>query len=405
MIPSETSPDCDPIAVNGVATPDHEETEMLRSCPRLPFVSAVRPLSILFAIAASSAMWSARAQLLTFDTRNGQNTAYCGPLGSGVVQHNFLTPDPSHDTCAMSVPAGANWSASDATSHLDATLTPFGISLAHSGSASRGPVLGQGTYATADARDSWIFTIAAPTRFTMTATLDYAATDGIVSGASYSFGAYSGGAQVIPDPGTPAGAFGGFLSSPGSFAITASGTLTAGQYVVLLLSRVDGNNSFPFSGSYDNSISLGLESGSFTSYCTSGTTTNGCLALIQGTGLPSASATSGFTLDVVNMEGATQGLIFYGLSGRSAAPWGTSSSFVCVKSPTQRTPVQTGSGTAASCDGAMSIDWNAFVSSNPGALGVPFSAGVLVQAQGWFRDSASPKTTMLSNALEFVIQP
>jgi hypothetical protein len=405
VIPSETSSDCDHTAVNGVATPDHEETKMLRACPRLPFMSALRPLSILFAIVASSATWSAHAQLLSFTSRNGGNVAYCGPLGSGLVNHTFSTPDPTNDTAAMSVPAGANWSASDASSHLEATLAPFGISLAHSGSASRGPVVGQGTYATADARDSWIFTVTAPTRFTMIATLDYAATDGIVSGASYSFGAYSGGAQVVPDPGTPPGAFGAFLSAPGSFAITVSGMLTAGQYSMTLQSRLDGNNSFPFSGSYDNSISLAVESGTFTSYCTSGTTTHGCLAVIQGNGLPSASATSGFTLDVINMEGATQGLIFYGLSGRAAVPWGTSSSFVCVKSPTQRTPVQTGSGTAGSCNGAMSIDWNGFVSSHPGALGVPFSAGELVQAQGWFRDSGSPKTTMLSNALEFVVQP
>lgn len=377
---------------------------MLRACfsPSLP---ALRPLSISLAIVGSSAMWSARAQLLTFDQRNGQNTAYCGPLGAGVVQHNFPTPGETHDTAAMNVPGTIDWSPSDAASQLDATLTPFGISLAHSGSASRGPVLNQGTYATADARDNWIFTVTALTRFTMTATLDYAATDGIVSGASYTFGAYSGGAQVIPDPGTPPGAFGAFLSSPGSFAVTVSGTLTPGQYSMSLQSRVDGNNSFPFAGSYDNSISLGLESGTFTSYCTSGTTTHGCLAVIQGSGLPSASATSGFTLDVLNMEGASPGLIFYGLSGRAAMPWGTTSSFVCVKSPTQRTPVQPGSGTAGSCNGAMSVDWNNFISSHPTALGVPFSAGELVQAQGWFRDSGSPKTTMLSNALEFVVQP
>jgi hypothetical protein len=405
VIPGETPSDCDRTAVNGVATPDHEETEMLRARSPKTSTSAIRALSISLAIVASSAAWSAHAQLLSFTARNGQNTAYCGPLGSGLVQHNFATPDASNDTAAMVVPGGPNWSASDASSHLDAILAPFGISLVHSGSASRGPNLGFGVYATADARDNWYFTVASPTRFTMTATLDYAATDGIVSGASYTFGAYSGGAQVIPDPGTPPGAFGNYLSSPGSFAATASGTLTAGQYVMTLQSRVDGNNSAPYAGSYHNSISVGLESGTFTSYCTAGTTTNGCLAVIQGNGLPSASLTSGFTLDVVNMEGATQGLIFYGLSGRTALPWGTSSSFVCVKAPTQRTPVQTASGTPGSCNGAMSVDWNAFISSNPGAVGVPFSAGELVQAQGWFRDSGSPKTTMLSNALEFVVQP
>ena len=405
MIPGETSSDRDHTAVDGVATPDHEETEMHRACSPSTSTSVLRVLSISLAIVASSAAWSARAQLLTFDSRNGQNTAYCGPLGSGYVQHNFPSPVDTHDVAAMNVPGTTDFSPSDATSHLDATLTPFGISLAHAGSASRGPVLNYGTYSTADARDNWIFTVTAATRFTLTASLDYAATDGIVSGASFSFGAYTGGAQVIPDPGTPPGAFSNYLTSPGSFSAFASGTLTTGQYLMTLQSRVDGNNSFPFSGSYANSISLGLESGTFTSYCTSGTTTNGCLAVMQGGGLPSASLNSGCTLAVLNTEGATQGLIFYGLSGRAAVPWGTSSSFVCVKSPTQRTPVQTASGTPGSCNGAMSIDWNAFVSSNPGALGSPFSAGQVVQTQGWFRDSGSPKTTSLSNALEFVVQP
>jgi hypothetical protein len=53
----------------------------------------------------------------------------------------------------------------------------------------------------------------------------------------------------------------------------------------------------------------------------------------------------------------------------------------------------------------MSLDWNAFVASHPGAVGTPFSAGQLVQAQGWFRDPPSPKSTMLSNAIEFVVAP
>jgi hypothetical protein len=105
------------------------------------------------------------------------------------------------------------------------------------------------------------------------------------------------------------------------------------------------------------------------------------------------------------MEGASQGLIFYGVSGRAASPWGASSSFVCVKSPTQRTGAQGGGGTSGACDGAMSLDWNSFFASHPSALGAPFSAGQLVQAQGWFRDPPSPKSTMLSDAIEFAVCP
>jgi hypothetical protein len=140
-------------------------------------------------------------------------------------------------------------------------------------------------------------------------------------------------------------------------------------------------------------------------YCTAGTTTNGCLASISGSGTPSASAPSGFTISVASVEGQKQGLIFYGISGRAAAPWGTSSSFLCVKAPTQRTPAQNTGGSFGACDGTLSIDWNTYIATHPGALGTPFSSGALVDAQAWFRDPPSPKTTMLSDGLEFVVQP
>ncbi len=140
-------------------------------------------------------------------------------------------------------------------------------------------------------------------------------------------------------------------------------------------------------------------------YCTAGTTTNGCVPAIAGSGLPSASQTSGFTISVTQVEGQQSGLLFYGVGGQVAFPWGGSSSFFCVKSPTERTPVQNSGGTLAACDGTFSTDWLAYIAATPGALGTPFGAGDLVNAQAWFRDPPSPKTTMLSNALEFVLQP
>ncbi len=142
-------------------------------------------------------------------------------------------------------------------------------------------------------------------------------------------------------------------------------------------------------------------------FCTAGTTTNGCLATMSGTGTPSATAASGFTIGVSNLEGQRQGLIFYGVdnSGFSPLPWGLSSSFLCVKPPTQRTPIQSSGGVNATCTGAYAIDWNAFRNANPGALGAPFASGDVVYAQAWFRDPPSPKATMLSNGLIFVVTP
>jgi choice-of-anchor B domain-containing protein len=156
----------------------------------------------------------------------------------------------------------------------------------------------------------------------------------------------------------------------------------------------------------DDFVVRDIDCGGIVAYCTAGTSGNGCVASLGGNGAPSATATSGFTLDVSGAEGQKQGLIFYGISGATANSWGPgSSSFLCVKSPTQRTPVQGSGGTSGGCDGAFSIDWNAFVSSHPGSLGTPFSAGATVWSQCWYRDPPSVNTTSLSNGVRFDVGP
>ena len=364
-------------------------------------------LASLLAIVTSGSAWSQPAQLVNFTSRNGMNLAYCGPVGGPAEQHNFSAPTATHDLIALSHPGNIDMPASDASTQFDAAPSQSGISLAGSGSATRGALQGQGfgAYAAADTRDQWDFDLTAPTRFTFSASLSASSSASFSPTQSWIFAAFGGGAQITLDPGSPPNVLGDFLIGPGTVSVTASGTLSAGHYVIGLQGRADGNNAYPFGGSYSNSITLGLNCGTTTSYCTAGTTSHGCAAHIQGSGTPSVSATSGFTLDVTNMEGAAQGLIFYGLSGRSASPWGTSSSFVCVKSPTQRSGAQGGSGTPGACDGSLHLDWNSFVANTSGALGVPFSAGQLVQAQAWFRDPPSPKTTMLTDAIEFAICP
>jgi hypothetical protein len=144
-----------------------------------------------------------------------------------------------------------------------------------------------------------------------------------------------------------------------------------------------------------------------TNFCTAGTTSNGCVASITGTGTPSASSGSGFTIQVSSVEGQKQGILFYGIDNNGFAPttWGQSSSFLCVKHPSQRTGVQNSGGTFAQCDGSLALDWNAYIATHASALGNPFAAGQHVFAQAWFRDPPSPKSTMLSNALEFSVAP
>jgi DNA-binding beta-propeller fold protein YncE len=141
-------------------------------------------------------------------------------------------------------------------------------------------------------------------------------------------------------------------------------------------------------------------------YCTAGTSSHGCVPAIGWSGTPSASAASGFTVAIANVEGQKQGLLFYGISGQLALNWGAgSTSFLCVKPPTQRMPVQPSGGTSGACDGSLSRDWLAYVAANPGALGVPFAAGNVVQVQGWYRDPPAVKTTNLSDGLEFTLEP
>jgi hypothetical protein len=142
------------------------------------------------------------------------------------------------------------------------------------------------------------------------------------------------------------------------------------------------------------------------SYCTSSSTSNGCHPAISGVGVPSATASSGFAIRVDGVEGQKQGLLFYGVSGQQALPWATgSTSYLCVKTPTQRLNAQSTGGTFAQCNGALVEDWHAFMSSHPSALGNPRSVGATFDAQGWFRDPPAPKTTNTSDALHFTLAP
>jgi hypothetical protein len=145
---------------------------------------------------------------------------------------------------------------------------------------------------------------------------------------------------------------------------------------------------------------------SIIAYCSAGTTTSGCNATLSATGSPTLSASSGFTVTASNVEGQKQGLLFYGITGPKASVWAVgSSSFLCVKSPTQRIPASNTGGTAGACDGSIAVDLLSYLSTHPSALGQPFSAGAVVNVQAWFRDPPAPGTTSLSNGLQFTTCP
>lgn len=143
-------------------------------------------------------------------------------------------------------------------------------------------------------------------------------------------------------------------------------------------------------------------------YCTAGTSTNGCVPSIAATNQPSLTQAAPCTISVSNVEGQKSGLVFYGINNTSFTPvqWGVGgNSFLCVKTPTQRTLSQSSAGTSGQCNGSLSLDWDAFQLANPGALGTPWVSGAKVYAQGWYRDPPSAKTTNLTDAIELTYVP
>jgi hypothetical protein len=140
-------------------------------------------------------------------------------------------------------------------------------------------------------------------------------------------------------------------------------------------------------------------------YCTAGQSTNGCLPQIATTGTPSASAVNGFQISASLVEGQKTGIFFYGVTGQIAAQWGTGSSFLCVKAPTQRTATQGSGGTTNQCDGNFTLDWNAYMAGNGGAVGNPRFFGEQFDGQFWYRDPPAPKTTNLTGGVHWVLNP
>ena len=141
-------------------------------------------------------------------------------------------------------------------------------------------------------------------------------------------------------------------------------------------------------------------------YCVSSTTSSGCTPTLCTSGTPSASATSGFTVNGSNVEGQRMGALFYGVNGPRQTPWvAGNSSFLCVRPPYQRvTPVISG-GSLGACDGAFATDLLAFWAANPGALGTPVVAGDTFWAQAWLRDPAAIGSLNLSDGIRWTMYP
>lgn len=135
-------------------------------------------------------------------------------------------------------------------------------------------------------------------------------------------------------------------------------------------------------------------------YCTAKVSSVGCLPAISSTGSASSTAGTPFNINAQLILNNKNGLLFFGVTGRTSFPFqgGT----LCVLPPIRRTGAQAsgGSSSGSDCSGAFSTDFNAVVQSG---VFPDLTAGVLIDAQYWYRDPASPSATGLTNAIEFGI--
>ena len=137
-------------------------------------------------------------------------------------------------------------------------------------------------------------------------------------------------------------------------------------------------------------------------YCTSQTSSNGCVPQIAAAGTASLSSTSGFVISASQVRSQQNGMLFYGTNGRATTAWlgGT----LCVQPPLRRTPVINSGGNfgAPDCSGVLARDFNTWMST----AGDPsLFVGQLVCAQFYSRDPGAASNLNLSDAVEFYLEP
>ncbi len=138
-------------------------------------------------------------------------------------------------------------------------------------------------------------------------------------------------------------------------------------------------------------------------YCTSKTDSLGCAPAIAGEGVPSPTASSGYTIRATNVRSGAPGALHISVGNRVALPFAGGS--LCVAAPLRRSPTAPASSSGAptpSCAGIWELDFNTWMSQT-----TPLPSGVTVRAQWLGRDGGfgPPDNWSLSDALEFTLRP
>ncbi|MCK6446428.1 MAG: hypothetical protein L6Q99_08570 [Planctomycetes bacterium] len=140
-------------------------------------------------------------------------------------------------------------------------------------------------------------------------------------------------------------------------------------------------------------------------YCTAKTNSLGCTPSLSFSGTPSASAGSGFVVQVGSVLNQKLGLLAYSLSGPRGVPF--AGGVLCLDTPLVRGVLQSSGGSLPpthDCSGSYSVDFNAHIASGSDP---ELQAGEFVWCQQWSRDSGftPPNSVGLSSALWFWIAP
>ena len=221
-------------------------------------------------------------------------------------------------------------------------------------------------------------------------------TKGTESGASYVFRrngtSWSEEAKLLASDGSADDWFGAFVALSGDTIVTGA----------------------PFAGPSPNSVGAAyihkLLAGSVV-YCTAKAGLACGTPSIAATGIPSASATSGFTISAAPAGSNRMGILLYTSSGRANVPFPSSGHILCVQAPLKRGGPANSGGTPGGCDGVFALDMNQYASGNYNP-GFPthnpatflLTPGQQVNCQWWGRDSVATGSFM-SDAIEYLVCP
>jgi hypothetical protein len=140
--------------------------------------------------------------------------------------------------------------------------------------------------------------------------------------------------------------------------------------------------------------------GNVQNYCAAKLNSEGCLPVLEFSGIPSLSSGAEFRITAESVLRSKTGMLFYGFATYAAPYQGGT---MCIRAPLRRTPVQDSGGTSSNdCSGTYSYDMNARIRSGIDPVLVP---GQFVATQYFYRDPDASFYSGLTNAVCFTICP